>query len=109
MAGIFNTTYTCKTVFSLPELHDSAKIIKNLYVTENLGTYDMILGRNTLRELGIVINFNNNQIEWNGAQAPMKKSDCKLHTDFHIEDSELVTEETDRMKRILDAKYKKQT
>ena len=84
MAGNFSTNSKCKLLFKLPELHDSATIIENAYVAQNLGTYDMILGRNTLRTLGINIIFSNNTIEWNGSQAPMKPPNCTAQMDFHI-------------------------
>ena len=107
MAGNFSTSSKCKLLFTLPELHDSAKIIENAYVAQNLGTYDMIMGRNTLRTLGININFSNNTVEWNGSQAPMKPPNCTVQTDFHIEDPPVIQAETNRMQRILDAKYSK--
>ena len=78
----------------------------------------MIIGRDILDSLGLVLNFKNNTIEWEGATTPMKSPDFltnPLHD--YLEDtfywhndlleSDALQSATDRLKKILDAKYEK--
>jgi hypothetical protein len=67
----------------------------------------MILWRNALSELGIDIKYSNHTIVWNNVAVNMKLIDATRVDSFHVEDSEDLKADTDRIKRILDAKYKK--
>ncbi len=67
--------------------------------------YDMIVGRDLLRELGIVLDFQNETIGWEGASIPMKPHDSTVEDSFHVQDGARIAEATERMKKILDAKY----
>ena len=53
MAGSFTTSYESTLNISLPELNPTAHISAKLFVTENKSNYDLIFGRDLLRELGI--------------------------------------------------------
>ena len=72
MAGTFNTTHTCETKFKVPELDQSAEISKKLHVTQMNGRYDIILGQDILRELGLVINIHAETVRWNNSVIDMK-------------------------------------
>ena len=86
-AGTFTTTKTCKTQFSLPELHDKRLIQWECHVTNQPFNYDMIIGRDLLTELGIDFSFKKQIITWDTAEIPMKPRDCTPETAFHIQDS----------------------
>ena len=107
MAGNFRTNTKCKILFKLPELHETAKIVEDAFVTNMNSNYDMIIGRNTLSELGMVLNFKSQTIEWNDHEIPMKPTTATAETDYHVDDPECINIESQRMKNILDAKYSK--
>ena len=103
--GNMTTNATVKTQFTLPELHDNQLIEWNLHVTEDLGAYDMIIGRDLLLFLGIDVRFSNQTVEWGNAIMPFKERDSTVHDAYHISDPTGVAERTDRIKEILEAKY----
>ena len=73
------TKYEAKVAFSLSKFSNS-KIIEwkfNLAERENLG-YDMIIGRDLLGQLGMIIDYKNKLIEWEGTKIPMRDYD-RLH------------------------------
>jgi len=114
--GNFKTTKTCKIQFQLPELDDSKTIEWKVYVDEctdpSTSNYDMIIGTEILEELKIDLKFSERIITWGNASTPMKDRDTFLNQDlmeFYIYaiESTTIQEATDRMKRILDAKYEK--
>ena len=43
---------------------------------------------------------------WNDAKVKMKKPKCTKEDSFHVEEELFVTNDTDRITKILDAKYK---
>ena len=65
----------------------------------------MILGRDLLIELGIKLDFDDLTVQWKDTVIPMKSIDATRYDSFSAKDSEAMTDATDRMKRILDAKY----
>jgi hypothetical protein len=102
---VFTTNKQVKLNLKLPEFFDNRIIIYNVHVTENTSNYDMIMGRDMLKELGIQINFGSNSVTWDEVSIPMKPFNARIETDYHIEDSVAVKDATKRMKQILDAKY----
>ena len=107
MAGTFKTTRLAEIKLKLPELSDSAEINVNCHVTNQKSNYDLILGGEILRELGINLNFLNNTTNWNETSIPMKPVHNSTRTHFSISNSKRVASETKRIKKILDAKYEK--
>ena len=107
MAGAFKTKRLAEIKLKLPELSDSAEINVNCHFTKQKSNYDLILGREILRELGINLNFSNNTTNWNDTSIPMKPAHNSTRTHFAISDSKRVASETKRIKKILDAKYEK--
>eukprot|EP00957_Ditylum_brightwellii_P071468 5432425-Ditylum_brightwellii.AAC.1 len=53
-----------------------------------LGVYDMVLGRDVLKSLGIVSNNATETITWDDANIPMKTMSARPAESFHIEDPE---------------------
>ena len=109
-AGTFSTTATVKLDMKLPELSPSATIELGAHVHKgDLANYDVIIGREDLLELGIDIKFSTSTIEWPRMNAviPMKSKDATRFTEFFVGESSSVDEDTERLSRILDAKYSK--
>eukprot|EP00957_Ditylum_brightwellii_P025847 1955349-Ditylum_brightwellii.AAC.1 len=72
VAGKFHTDGVVKTAFQLTELNPMAKIDYELHVANTLGVYDMILGRDALKNLGIILNHAMETITWDDASIPRK-------------------------------------
>ena len=104
-AGVFTTNEQTKLNLKLPEFFEQRIIMCDVHVTENTSTYDMIMGRDLLRELGIEISFSTESVTWDDVSIPMKPFNARIETDYHIDDSVAVQDATKRMKQILDAKY----
>ena len=104
-AGVFTTNKQVKLNLKLPEFFQNRIITYNVHVTENTSTYDMIMGRDMLQELGIQISFGTDSVTWDEVSIPMKPFHARIETDYHIDDSVAVKEATKRIKQILDAKY----
>ncbi len=64
------TSKKAKIQFTLPELHDDRLIEWNSHVANDLGNYDMIIGRDILEFLSIDLRFSTKEVEW----------DCRIIT-----------------------------
>eukprot|EP00957_Ditylum_brightwellii_P207785 15354530-Ditylum_brightwellii.AAC.1 len=69
-----------------------AKVDYKLHVANTLGVYNMILGRNILKILGIVLNHVTETISWDDASIPMKTTSAQPAESFHIKDLEGVND-----------------
>ena len=103
--GTLKTTSKVKAQFTIPELHEDKIIEWDVHVTEQLGAYDMIIGRDILEFLQIDIRFSDMAIHWDHATMPFKPYDAKIQEAFHVNEPDAVIDEMERVKRILDAKY----
>ena len=107
MAGTFTTHGTTKIQFSMPEFFEKRLIEHEVHISKQLSNYDMIIGRDLLHEVGIDIKFSTKTMEWDDVSIPMKDIDATAESVCQIEDPPFITADTERMKRILDAKYEK--
>jgi hypothetical protein len=131
-AGVYLTKYEVPLRFSLPEFAPSKEIEFTMAVdeTEKTSKYDMVLGRDILRALGIDILFSNGKLSWDGITIPMKSTEKLTRLLQSPSDASIKQEEDDyfllieenfsiqlegehskeanlRAQRILDAKYTK--
>jgi RNase H-like domain found in reverse transcriptase/Reverse transcriptase (RNA-dependent DNA polymerase)/Integrase zinc binding domain len=104
-AGTFKTTEQVKLQLILPELHEGKTICCNAHVANTLGIYDLIIGRDLLKSLGVIINFRLQTIEWDEMEIPMKPENALPQHSFYIKDSNVLDSATERIKHILEAKY----
>ena len=104
-AGQLCTSSRVKAEFTLPELNDSTLVKWDLHVTNDLGAYDMIIGRDMSEFLEIDLKFSNQTVEWGTATMPFKDPDASILDSYHIDDPDGLQDEHDRIKKILDAKY----
>jgi hypothetical protein len=84
MGGKFTTTKTGFVTFSLPEFNLKKQMCSSwaFHVddrSESSSTYDMIMVRDLLGELGIIMNFNDHAVTWDTDTIPMKDRDTALY------------------------------
>ena len=113
-AGTFNTDKRCKINFSLPAFHEHRKISWNCYVDESdpeTCSYDLIIGRDLMHEIGIDICFSTAEIKWDNASIPMQSVE-KLVDEFMDQfEQELLyahdpdTTDAARIQNIVESKY----
>ena len=80
MAGTFHTNKTAKIQFALPEFNDTAVIEHKAHVTKNLGNYDIIVGGNLLKTIGMDIKYSTMTMSWGGVEVPMKINRCNIYS-----------------------------
>ena len=114
-AGTFETNRKVKCQFTLPEFHQGKDINWTMFVDESdsrLQSYDMIIGRDLLHELGIDLLFSTGEMKWDQATVPMRDPsqlrDCDTLENeiFSMHDPE--TTEAARIQSIIDLKYSPQ-
>ena len=59
-------------------------------VTNQNSSYDLIIGRDLISELGIILNFQNLTIAWENSVCGMKPIDCTHDINYHIDDPQAV-------------------
>ena len=69
-AGTFTTEGTCKVKLCLPEFYTSKHIDWKFHTTKQPLSYDMIIGRDLLSELGMIIDFQTHT--YNGEMRPYR-------------------------------------
>ena len=106
-AGSVKTTTTCKAEFTLPELDPSMIVEWNFYVAEHLASYDMIIGRDLLKDLKIKLDFDTMSVQSKHVTIPMKPRGATYADSLFIAEPESVEATTSRIHKILDAKYEK--
>ena len=77
-----------------------------MHVTKTLVNYDLIIGQDLLHELGVDISFSSKTMTWNNVIIDMKPTTCTRKDAFHVEDELFVSDDTDQIAKILEAKYK---
>ena len=107
MSGTFVTRGRVKVGLKLPEFDPGITIKTRLNVTDQKGSYDIILGRDILRKLGITLDFKNSKITMQEYTVDMKPYHCTRNTHYEIKEPVSMEMEMERFKRILDAKYEK--
>ena len=105
-AGEMETTQKCRAQFTIPELHDNRLIEWNIHLAKDLGSYDMIIGRDIIQDLKMVINYSTQTIIWDGVDIPLKERDSG-NTAYYVHEPVAVEQASSRIKGILDAKYEK--
>ena len=115
--GIFTTQGTSDIRFRLIEFSTQDTINWTFHVdgtkARQQTSYDMIIGRDLLEELGIDISFRNNTITWEEATIPMKEYGTVQNMDFiresvnEVYNTLSINQIAKRTIKITDAKYEK--
>ncbi len=66
--------------------------------------YDMIIGRDLLKELGMLLDFGTETMIWQDIMVPMKNPNVTMEESYHIWDASVPLEH-DQVHNIMDAKY----
>ena len=103
-AGVLQASQTAKIYFTLPEFYESKIIEWKAFIFSNKLKYDMIIGRDLLKQLKIKLDFETDKIYWADAHVPMKLPSCTKQ-DMYVQESKHLEDETNRIKNILEAKY----
>jgi hypothetical protein len=77
----------------------------NFHLAKHLASYDMIIGRDLLQDLGIKMDFNDMTVKYEHVSIPMKPKDATYEDSLFIQESVAVKQTTDRVQKILEADY----
>ena len=111
--GVYKTSKHGTIKFKLPEFSNSKEITWNMDIGD-LGVleYDMIIGRDLMKSLGLIIDFKHEVLRWDDVTIPMNRTKIINKKEFN-EIFQLATEPrtvqkaTERVTKILDAHYEK--
>ena len=84
VAEKFNCTKTCRTQIKIPELKISSKIDVKIHVTQMNGHYDVILGRDVLSKFGIILNFEQQLVQWGNKTVEMRLKEFTQETSYFV-------------------------
>ena len=110
-AGTFRTDKRATCQFMLPQLSDTMVVESNIRLAQKISPrYDMIIGRDLLRELQIKLNFESDTIDYQHISIPMSDVDDldkikEMHFATGIAEPASAAEAVERVSKILDAKY----
>jgi predicted aspartyl protease len=104
-AGVISTSKTAKANFTMPELDHTMVIQWDFHLAKHLASYDMIIGRDLLQDLGIKMDFDDMTVNYQHVSIPMKPKDGTYEDSFFIQESISVQETTERVQQILEADY----
>ncbi len=105
--GELKTSARVKTHLVLSELYHDRTIEHTFNVINTALSYDVIVGTDLMKELGIVLDFKEQEVHWDEASVPFKSREATIETAYHIEDPIAIQHSTHRIRKILDAKYDK--
>ena len=91
MAESFSMSYEAEVKIKLPELYFTAHIFAPFYVTSQESIYNVIFGQDLLQEIGINLGFQKKFVSWKETKIPMKSINCKMKTNFVIQESKIIT------------------
>ena len=120
-AGTFTTNSKCPIKFSLPEFFSNRIIEWTVHVdgSDASHRYDIIIGRDILEELKLSFDFATHTVTWDNASVQMKDfhsletliNNISTSNSFYWKEefgeTNALQSATDRIKKILDAKYEK--
>jgi len=110
--GHFTSALKYHIQFIMSEFYTKCILEWDVHIvdTHNSARYDLIIGRNLLRELGIEFSFKHNTVTWDDAEIAMWHPDTtveEINTYGNEAESNAVTKASNCIKHILDAKYEK--
>ena len=77
-ATVFATDGKAKIQFKLPELSSTKIIEHEVHITKQKSVYDMVMGQDILKALGIDIRFSDMTVAWENVTIPMKSQPADL-------------------------------
>jgi hypothetical protein len=117
LGGTFTTNYESLLDFNFPEISTSKFVTKQAHVDDKTSSkesaYDMIMGMNLMKSIGITVDCEQRCIRWYGTEIPLKTRTTLNDNDilymlYHAADGPDILQEAEkRQNRILDAEYRK--
>jgi hypothetical protein len=115
LGGIFQTNLKVQLRFKLPKFNRRKTITWDCYLDESEqdsnSQYDMIMGTDLIKELGLTLNFLDKSMTWESTTAPMVNLNQSM-TRFMLNNISQTLQQTrmmlnaeNRQKHILDADY----
>ena len=101
---IISMSCEAEVKIKLPELNFTAHIFALFHIIIQKNNYDVTFGQDLLQKLGINLDFKNNFICWKETKIYMKSINCKMRTNFAIQESKNTKSTNNRIKKKLDAK-----
>ena len=89
----------------MPELNALAKIDVKMPVAQMNRHYDVIVQQDLLSKLGIILDFEQQLVWWGGGIVKIRPTECTQETSYFVNHTPYIAAETDRMSKMLDAKY----
>ena len=84
VAGKFQTNGKMSAKFQLADLNPTAEIEHTFHVTSTLGRYDMIIGRDLLKTMCLIIDFESELITWGKYHTNMKPAGVSGNNSYLI-------------------------
>ena len=84
----------------LPEFNFTAHIFAPFHVTHLKSNYNVIFGRDLLQEIKINWDFQIKFVGWKEDKLLMKSINCKIRTNFAIQERKNMKSATNRIKKI---------
>ena len=92
--------------FEILEFNPTAEISYDTHVTNNLGQYNLILGRDFLHKLEINLNFSTGTMTWENCKIAMKNPKYNEdQTFYYLPEESFVSKHSDHIAKIIDTKY----
>ena len=105
--GSFSTVSKTNLAIKFLELDEQKTVNYTVHVaTRQLTSYDMIIGRDLLNELGLVLDYAKNLVFWGDHSCPMKTPQ-QIQQTYVNEINNIIGASTNCVSHILDAKYEK--
>jgi hypothetical protein len=108
--GPITITEAVIVTFIIPEMFHERKITMQCNIMPSPIEYGFLVGSDLLSDLKIILDFGAKTVTWDEVTIPYKPIYARvenINDHFHIAEGEATTEMSDRMDRILSAKYEK--
>ena len=108
--GTVYITEAVTVTFTIPELYVDRKVSIQCNIMPKPTDYCFIVGTNLLSDLKLQLDFESLTVTWDEATIPFKSITAhtgNINEHYHIADSSATKEMSDRMDRILEAKYER--
>lgn len=109
--GLFTTSKKSEIEFNLTEFSESKVVKWNFHVLPESQPlpYDIIIGRDLMKELNMDVLYSQDVVTWDGIKLPMQKIQDSKWKDLNLldDDPEAVKVQSKRLQRILDNTYAK--
>jgi transposase InsO family protein len=108
--GVIEITEAVDVTFTIPEMYRDRTISIRCNIMPKPIEYPLLVGTDLLSDLKMKLDFDTNTVHWDEAVIPFKPIYAKvenINDHFHIAEGDATAEMSERMDRILAAKYEK--